>query len=281
VPAIYIGPAKDGVFGTVGGVLDGPALDRTDPADPLLRFVDFSTLHIGRARAVTLADGMRAALSTPAGSPLVAAGRVGGRGVALLAFALGDSDLPLQVAFPLLMSNIVDALLPSVDGILPPSVELGQPIAVAVDPAILRVAAVTGTTGRRVELDVVGGRLTVPGLREVGLLDLQVVDDGTGHGGGSLGRTAANLFDPGESRVTPGDPARIIDLGSVGPAPGSGGLSARQEWWWPLALAGLVLLLAEWVLFHRPTRRAFARLVRRAVPPAGSPRSAPGSGPSR
>jgi hypothetical protein len=108
----------------------------------------------------------------------------------------------------------------------------------------------------------------VPGPRVVGLVDLQVVDDGTGHAGGSLGETAANLFNPGESRVTPGDPTRIADLGSVGPAPGSGGLSARSEWWWPLALAGLLLLLAEWILFHRPTRRAVARLLRRGTPPA-------------
>ena len=266
VPAIYVGPTTDGAFGTVGGVLDGPALDRTDPADPLLRFVDLSNLHIGRARAVTLADGMRAAIATPAGNPLVAAGRVDGRGVALLSFALGDSDLPLQVAFPLLMSNLVDALLPSVDGVLPPSAELGHPIAVTIDPLIRRVAAVTAATGERIELDVIGGRVTVPGPRVVGLVDLEVIDDGTGQAGGSLGQTAANLFDPGESRVTPGDPTRIVDMGRVGPEPGTGGLSARSEWWWPLALAALVLLLAEWILFHRPTRRALARVLRRGGP---------------
>ena len=263
VPALYVGPTADGAFGTVGRVVDGPALGRPDPADPLLRFVDISTLHIGRARAITLADGMRPVVESVAGDPLVAIGRVDGRGVGLLSFALGDSDLPLQVAFPLLMSNLVDALLPSTDGILPPSVELGQPIAVTVDPAISRVAAVTVATGDRVELDVIGGRVTVPGPRVIGLVDLQVVDDGTGAGGDSLGRTSANLFDPGESRVTPGDPARIADLGRVEPAPSGDGLTARSEWWWPLALAGLVLLLIEWLLFHRPTRRAVGRLLRR------------------
>ncbi|MEX2135374.1 MAG: BatA and WFA domain-containing protein [Chloroflexota bacterium] len=270
VPALYVGPAAGSAFGTVGRVLDGPALDRTDPADPLLRFVDLSTLHIGRARAVTLADGMRPVVESVRGEPLVAIGRVNGLGVGLLSFALGDSDLPLQVAFPLLMSNLVDALLPSTDGILPPSVELGQPIAVSIDPAIRRVAAVTVASGEQLELEVVGGRVTVPGPRVTGLVDLQVVDDGSGTGGVSLGRTAANLFNPGESRVTPGDPARIRDLGQVGPSPGDDGLTARSEWWWPLALAGLVLLLVEWLLFHRPTRRAVARILRRGRPPAAA-----------
>lgn len=277
VPALYVGPAEDGAFGTVGRTLNGPVLDRTDAAEPLLRFVDLSTLHIGRARAVTLADGMRPAVETVAGDPLVAIGRVDGRDVALLSFALGDSDLPLQVAFPLLISNLVDALLPSTDGILPPSVELGQPIDVGLDPAIRRVAAVTVATGERVELEVIGGRVTVPGPRVVGLVDLVVVDDGTGNGGDSLGETAANLFNPGESRVTPGDPTRIADLGRVEPAPGSGGLTARSEWWWPLALAGLFLLLVEWIIFHRPTRRAIARLLRRgrtAAPARPSPSGA-------
>jgi hypothetical protein len=267
VPALYVGPTGDGAFGRVGSVIDGPALDRTDPAEPLLRFVDLSTLHIGRARTVTLADGIRPVVKSRAGNPLVAVGRVEGHPVALVSFALGDSDLPLQVAFPLLMSNLVDALLPSVDGILPPSVELGQPIAVTVDPAIHRVAAISVGGGDRVELEVTGGRVTVPGPRTVGLVDLQVLDDGTGKAGASLGETAANLFNPAESRVTPGDPTRITDLGRVGPAPGSGSLSVRSEWWWPLALAALGLLVLEWILFHRPTRRALARVLRRGTPP--------------
>ncbi len=273
VPALYIGPGESGVFGRVGASVHGPVLDRTDPADPLLRFIDLSTLHVGRARAVTLAVGLRPVIESTEGEPLVAAGRVDGRGVALLTFALGDSDLPLQVAFPLLMSNLVDALLPSVDGILPPSVDLGQPIAVTVDPAIRRVVVIS-EAGARVELDVIGGRVTVPGPRLVGLVELQVLDDGAGEGGASLGETAANLFDPGESRVTPGDPARIADLGRVDPASGGQPLSARSEWWWPLALVGLVLLVGEWLLFHRPTRRALGRLLRRGRPPASGPRSA-------
>jgi hypothetical protein len=77
--------------------------------------------------------------------------------------------------------------------------------------------------------------------------------------------------------VTPGDPARIADLGRVEPTPVGDGLTARSEWWWPLALAGLLLLLVEWLLFHRPTRRALARLLRRARPsPSARPSASSG-----
>jgi hypothetical protein len=267
-PTLWIGPSADGPFGDVGERIESPALDRTDPNDVLLRFVDLSSVHIGRARQVTLAQDMRPVLSSTHGDALLAAGRVERQGVALLSFALGESDLPLQVAFPLLMSNLIDFLLPPVDGVLPPSVQLGEPLSVQVDPAIGRVL-VTGTragqvpsyTSDRVELEVVGGRVTIPGQRFVGILALQVA--GEGAEGEILGQSAANLFDPGESAVAPGDPLRIADLGRVAPSQGSADLSARNEWWWPLALAAFALLLAEWIIFHRPTRRAIGRLLAR------------------
>jgi Ca-activated chloride channel family protein len=276
-PTLWIGPVEDGPFGDLGGRVEGPALDRTDPNEELLRFVDLSSVHIGRAREVTLAEGMRPVVSSTGGEPLVAAGRVERQGVALLAFALGESDLPLQVAFPLLMSNLVDFLLPPSDGVLPPSVDLGEPIAIEVDPAISAVTLVDSTaagqlgdTTATLELDVVGGHVTLPGARFVGVRELRAVSDDPQLADALLGTTAANLFDPGESRVAPGDPLRISDLGRVGPATGAGDLTARNEWWWPLALAAFVLLLAEWILFHRPTRRAVGRLLRHGMGTPGA-----------
>jgi hypothetical protein len=276
-PTLWIRPVEDGPFGDLGGRVEGPALDRTDPNDELLRFVDLSSVHIGRAREVTLAEGMRPVVSSTGGEPLVAAGRVERQGVALLAFALGESDLALQVAFPLLMSNLVDFLLPPSDGVLPPSVDLGEPIAIEVDPAITAVALIdrasaeqSGDATAALELDVVGGHVTLPGARSVAVRELRAVSDDPELADALLGTTAANLFDPGESKVAPGDPLRISDLGRVGPATGAGDLTARNEWWWPLALLAFVLLLAEWILFHRPTRRAVGRLWRRGMGTPGS-----------
>jgi Ca-activated chloride channel family protein len=285
-PTLWIGPTGNGPFGAVGGRIEGPALDRTDPNDALLRFVDLSTLHIGRARDITLTEGMRPVVSSTDDQPLVAAGRVERQAMVLLAFALGESDLPLQVAFPLLMSNLVDFLLPPSDGILPPSVDLGEPLAIELDPTITGVRLVdNGAPGRQggsadtIELDVVGGHVTLPGARFVGVRELRAVSEDAALGGALLGTTAANLFDPGESDVAPGDPLRISDLGRVGPATGGGDLTARNEWWWPLALAGFLLLLTEWIVFHRPTRRALGRLLRRrGAAPARPARSSSKTG---
>lgn len=271
VPALYLDPAADGPYGTVDGRIDGPAIERPDPDEPLLRFVDLSTVHIGRARNVEPAEGLRAVVATPAGAPLVAVGEDRGRRIGLISFALSESDLPLQVAFPLLMSNLVEHLVPADDGILPSSMRLGQPITARIDTAIERVRVTTGegTAGSTVEYPVRDGQLNLPGADVVGVREIVVVSDDATLDGTRIGHTAVNLFSADESDVAPGDPMRIMDMGRVPDDRGPATQPARSEWWWPLALVALALLAVEWLLFHRPTRRALARLMPRRPQPLG------------
>jgi hypothetical protein len=276
VPALYLDPDVDGPFGTVGEQIENPVIDRTDPDEPLLRFVDLSTVHIGRSREVELVNGMHAAVETTGGSPLVAVGEVDGRRIGLIGFDLGESDLPLQVAFPLLMSNLTEVLLPSVEGILPSSMRLGESVSVAVDPRIERVLVTNtgtpdlpGATDTGVEVSVVGGRVTIPGADLVGLREVRAVSDAPELADLRLGQTAVNLFSADESDVAPGDPQRIIEMGRVTSTDEPASQPTRAEWWWPLALAALALLSIEWLLFHRPTRRSLARAFRRRPLPLG------------
>jgi len=276
VPALYLDPPDDGLFGSVTGRIDGPLIDRTDPDEPVLRFVDLSTVHVGRAREVELADGLRAVVATTGGDPLVAVGEVGGRRVGLIGFDLGESDLPLQIAFPLLTSNLVEVLLPAVEGILPSSMRLGETLSVAVDPRIERLSVAStganglpGSTGGALEVPVVGGRATIPGADAVGLREVRAVSEIAELDGSVLGATAVNLFSADESDVAPGDPQRIVDMGRVTASDAPASQPTRAEWWWPLALAALALLAVEWLLFHRPTRRSLARAFRRRPEPLG------------
>jgi Ca-activated chloride channel homolog len=257
VPTLYVAPAKDGPYGTAGKTVEGPLVGRTDPEEPLLRFVDLTALHIGRARTFVLSEPMRPVVKSAAGSPLLAAGRVNGQPVALLTFALGDSDLPLQVAFPLLVSNLTDFLLPPVDGVLPPSAPLGVPIDLALDPSLASATLVDG--GEQTAIPLAGGHGTLPAATRVGIRELR------DPGGAALGRVAANLFDPAESNIAPGDPRRLVEMGRAGPAGAVAQQPSRAEWWWPLALAGLALLGVEWLLFHRPTRSRLNRVLRRGA----------------
>ena len=270
--AIYIDPDDDGDFGTVGGRIEAPLIDRTDPEEPLLRFVDLTTVHVGRARTIELAEGMRSVVSTPRGAPLVAVGQREGQRLGVIGFDLGESDLPLQVAFPLLMSNLVDYLLPASEGILPSSMPLGESFTASVEPGVERVSVVTtgaNGAGSTVEIGVVGGRLTLPGAEAVGVREVRAVSGDPEIGGTVLGRTAVNLFSADESDVAPGDPQRIVEMGRVTADDGDPGQPTRAEWWWPLALAALALLAIEWLLFHRPTRRTMVRAFSRRPQPLG------------
>jgi hypothetical protein len=69
--------------------------------------------------------------------------------------------------------------------------------------------------------------------------------------------------------VTPGDPQRITEMGRVTSDDPDDGQPTRAEWWWPLALAALLLLAVEWLLFHRPTRRTLSRAFGRRPLPLG------------
>jgi Ca-activated chloride channel homolog len=272
-PALYLDPDEDGDFGEVGGRINGPLIDRPDPNEALLRFVDLGSVHIGRARQVELATSLRAIVSTPAGAPLVAAGEVDRRRIGLLAFDLAESDLPLQIAFPLLMSNLVDYLLPVGDGILPSSMPLGRTLTIEVDPRIERVSVITHgaeTAGSAEEVPVVGGRLTLPGADAVGVREVRAISAVAELDGVRLGRTAVNLFSADESNVAPGDPMRIVDMGRFTAGGEPSGEPTRAEWWGPLVVAALALLAIEWLLFHRPTRRALSRALARRPQPTGA-----------
>ncbi|MGI8657552.1 MAG: vWA domain-containing protein [Candidatus Limnocylindria bacterium] len=277
LPALYIDPDADGPFGTVAGRIENPVIDRADPDEPILRFVDLSTVHVGRTRELDLGDGMRPAVSSSGGTPMVAVGETAGRRVGVIGFDLGESDLPLQVAFPLLMSNLTEFLLPASEGILPSSMRLGESVSVSIDPRIDRVlvesAATSGLPGgaepETIEVPVVGGRATIPGAEQVGVREVRGISEVAEMNDASLGQTAVNLFSADESDVVPGDPKRIIEMGRVTASDEPSSQPTRAEWWWPLALGALALLLVEWVVFHRPTRRRFERATRARPQPLG------------
>lgn len=267
VPALYLDPATDGPFGGVAGRIDGPVIDRVDADEPLLRFVDLSSVHIGRARQVELGAGMRSVVTTTRDAPLIAVGEASGDRIGLVAFDLEESDLPLQVAFPLLVSNLVDYLLPTADGVLPSSMRLGEPLTISVDPEVTGVTV--ASAGGDVEVKAIEGRVTIPGAGVVGMREVRATSDDAAVDGTLLGTTAVNLFSPDESDVTPGDPTRITDMGRVPDDAPATGQPSRTEWWWPLALLALALLAVEWIAFHRPTRRTLARAFGRRPLPLG------------
>ena len=108
VPTLYLAPRRPPADVTLDGVSDLPALTFQDPAAELLTDVDLSAVAIAEAQKID-APTLQTVASGPDG-PLLLSGRLRGTPVVYLPFALGDSNLPLQVAWPVLVANAVNVL---------------------------------------------------------------------------------------------------------------------------------------------------------------------------
>jgi len=135
VPILAIAPTRTSPLGEVSGSIKAPGIGQLDPADPILRYVDLSTTHIAEARRLTLPDWARTVIPGPRGAPLLYAGLRAGLPTAVLAFEPRQSDLPLQVAFPILIANLTGELLGGGSAPLE-AVSPGDPVALTVPPGV-------------------------------------------------------------------------------------------------------------------------------------------------
>ncbi len=236
----------DGFTLRVGGTFTETAITRVQGDDPLLRYVDVSQLHVLQARAVEPPPGARVLIGAVGGPLFFVAERPAGR-LAVLTFDLRDSDLPLQIAFPILTANLVDWLMPRGQAVTPSVVRAGEaaPIQPAPEATTLWV---TGPDGARYELPVSGqqqpvfaatDRLGVYTVEQEG----QFVQSAP-----PVAYFAVNLFDPAESDIAPQD---VIQVGQAAISGANQKEERGQHEFWPwLALAALLILGIEWWTYY-------------------------------
>jgi Ca-activated chloride channel family protein len=179
------------------------------------------------------------------GGPLLLAGEQDGRRVAVLTFDLRASDLPLQIAFPVLMSNLMHWFAPgqafdAPDGLRPGQQLIIRPLAETSEVAI------SMPDGSRERLTVEGLPIAFTDTGQLGLYGVELMG---GEAVQSEGQFAVNLFSPAESNIHPSD-SIMIGQTKVGQADETEALGQRELWPW-VALAGLVVLLIEWYVYHR------------------------------
>lgn len=234
---------------------------------PLLENVSLAQTQILSATAITPGPWARTLVAGqgPDGEtwPLLFAGESAGRRVAVLAFQLQHSDLPLQPAFPVLVANLVRAasLAPGVSGLgwpLPAGIAPNQAVALSLPPGVERVR-LTRPDGRTEAVAPEAGRVTLGGaaLGQPGLYRLAFEPAPATLPGAETVLFAVNFFDPRESDVAPrADPGLgraepSVDGGSTAGRPLAASPPAHREWWRPLALAAVALLVLEWLVYHR------------------------------
>lgn len=245
----YIGPLQTTATFSVTGALTNPTARPADQDQPLLQYLSLDDVHILDAARIPLPGWGQPVIVTEdphsAGEslPLLFVGEPAGRRTAVLAFDLRRSDLPLNVAFPLLLSNLVAWLAPGQS--LPTQLAPGAPLIVPAELAGHGETAVriTPPSGPSVRLDGQGQPVV---FNEINQLGLYQIDYGTGQ---PL-YLAVNLFMPGESRIAPADNLPVTAGISAAPKAQE---PAWRELWRGLALAALALLVIEWLITHRAT----------------------------
>jgi Ca-activated chloride channel homolog len=291
-------PPRTSALGEVTGSLDRFGLGQLASDEPLLRGVDLSRLHIARTQQMNLPEWARPVIPGTDG-PLLYSGLRDGLPTTVFAFDLRQSDLALQYAWPILVSNLAGELLglggTTLDPLAPSS-----PIELPVPPGSVgvRVTLPDGSVEEVVPGATGAGTVTFVSTRQLGVYRAELIPDpdaspsppaspGTSPGPTEAGAPspsqgglpmpgtadepllfAVDLFAADESNIRPGDGGRISALGSdAAPDPGEAGL-ARDEFWPLLAFLALVFLLVEWLVYERDGARRIASRVRAALPGA-------------
>jgi Ca-activated chloride channel family protein len=248
---LFIAPPRSTSYFTVTWTLDVPMLRAVDPEDPLLAYVNVSEANVLQAARMPLPAWARPIIVDDASgetAPLLFAGQVDGRRVAVLAFDLHSSDLPLQVAFPVLLANLTGWLAPGAGGELPGQVSPGAPVSLSLPPEVAS-ATLTRPDGSTIQLAPKGGGVVFADTGQLGVYRLLwQPSQGTSNEPVER-RFAVNLFSPQESDVRPADELAL--LGAETADQSQAAQQTRREWWRPLALMALIVLVAEWLVYQR------------------------------
>ncbi|MBN1681911.1 MAG: BatA and WFA domain-containing protein [Anaerolineae bacterium] len=189
-------------------------------------------------------------LMTVDGYPLIAAGEIHNRQIALIPFDTHypNTDMVLQPAWPILIAELSSWFSPPRITDTAQSLPPGAPVTIHFFDNADK-ADVILPDGKRVTVlpddsEMVFADTFQPGLYRVELRrDDQVIKSE---------QFAVNLFDDAESRIAPLD--RIV-FGTTAISGDSRPETGRREWWPWLAGIGLIVLIAEWWVYHRRLQR--------------------------
>jgi len=210
----------------------------TAAAHPLMRWVALKDLNIARASTFALSPG-DVAIASSFKEPIFVARDRDGRKTVALGFELKRSDLPLRVAFPILLINALDWFAGADSGLVA-SYATGKPWRVPV-PAGATELWVHAPDGTRTRAPVHDGRASYVATR-AGFYELESA--------GVPNRVVAvNLASAAESNIAPNK--ELSALGRRLSAPEVGRIGVRRELWGYFVLFALLLAFVEWWTYNR------------------------------
>jgi len=219
--------------------------DEVKDKHPMVRNLTLGDINIGRARVLG-GNGNDTKVGESFKGTILLAGRREGFKFAALGFDVRESDLPLRIAWPLLLLNTINAFVEE-DTDYISSFRTGQVWSIPA-PADLETALLEQPDGDRQTVPVKDGRAFFLG-QEAGFYRLLRPAETEDQEPAELTSFAANLSDPRESAITP-----VAEL-SVGESTASAvsgfEIGVRREYWIYLLAAVLAITAIEWLTYHR------------------------------
>ncbi len=234
LPALYLDPQGPASPFTVAGAVQAPLITDVAEKHPLMRWVTLRDLNMSRSSRFSLKPG-DVALASSARDVLIAARESPEKTVAL-GFDVRHSDLPLRVAFPVLLVNALEWFAGD-EATLQAAFRTGEPWRV---PAAGDEATVRDPDGETQRVPVVDGLARLVG-RKVGFHTVE--------SRGGARTIAANLGSAAESAIRPA--RELVVDGKKLEAPSGFDARLRRELWAMLVLAALALALLEWWTYNR------------------------------
>lgn len=210
--------------------------------DPLLRYVDTKEVHVNLAHLHTPAPGSRILWEgeTEQGSiPLL---WTEGNDRVVFGFALQQSDLPLRIAFPILMQNLAGWLLPPVP-VDSPLVQPGESVQLHPWPSATQLE-VSLPDGGKESWTITPGMN--PPFLETKAPGLYRVAQNVG-GGTRESQFAVNLFSSLVSDLTPAPELKVPVLPDAQPV----ATEAPMDIWRWIGWAALAVVGLEWWVYRR------------------------------
>lgn len=253
----FIGPEESNSLFELTGTVENPTPRPANTESPLLKNISLDGVNIRQASRISLPPWANTGISGDVdGSsiPLLFYGSQAGQRIAVLSFKFQDSDLPIQVAFPLLVANIINWLAPNT-GLDTPSTSQSYFTTSVSIPLDVDLVTITQPNGTKVQtiIDQAGSLIfntPNPGIYTIDL------------GNGNSILAASNFFSTQESNISPRQQLNLVS--SEDTVSTAGLQQSRRHIWRPIAFVALAFLISEWLVYHRGTlSKVYSMIFRR------------------
>jgi hypothetical protein len=237
----------------VRGALQNPRITEIDELHPVMRWITMSDVYTDKSNSFVIDPKQgESSIAYSVRDSLIATKHEGKRKILAFGFSLpaagreSATDLPMRVAFPMLLVNTLDWFAGDQADLLT-TYPTGQRVRIPLDGVVgATQAEVKGPDGSLTTTPVIDGLATFYGAK-VGYYNVGA----KGADGKVIAQInlAANLASPSESDIAP---STSLTLGGKKlQAPEAFELTRSQKLWWYFVFIAIGLIVTEWITYHR------------------------------